>query len=266
MKTSKLLQSTMTPEVSRTYDAVRRVAIHPPQDPNELIERVLQAIWYHPEQLEELAGRWHRRVVKMRRQERVRAEWEDWLREKGGRTEVHITLMTSNLVIDSIKGFVYIYTHNPATVATIVQEHGGTHYPEHSCWLLDQGVDVDRWVSHIEDMLAAMPQPTYSVVSGRVDSEFDEHGSALSLSEALTTASHLFAAHQERRIKDGLPRLHRQFNSLDDSDGTIRNEGRVEGWGWLFDADESVRNDNDNDWRLGEDVLILRDDPSNAVA
>ena len=264
MKTSKLLQSTMTPEVSRTYDAVRRVAIHPPQDPNELIERVLQAIWYHPEQLEELAGRWHRRVVKMRRQERVRAEWEDWLREKGGRTEVHITLMTSNLVIDSIKGFVYIYTHNPATVATIVQEHGGTHYPEHACWLLDQGVDVARWIPHIEDMLATMPQPaepTYTVKSGYCAWEDDEHGSVLNLSEALATASHVFAAHQQRRVEAGLPSLEKPFTALDDSDSAVRDDSREVGWYWVCDDDESV-----NGHVVPESVIIWRDDPSNAVA
>ena len=63
MTTSELEQSTMTPAVSKTYYAVRHVALDPPQDPNEFVERVLQAIWHHPEQLAELAGRWHRRVV-----------------------------------------------------------------------------------------------------------------------------------------------------------------------------------------------------------
>ena len=58
MTRSELVQSTMTPEVSKTYHAVRRVALHPPQDPNEFIERVLQAIRHHPEQLTKLAGRW----------------------------------------------------------------------------------------------------------------------------------------------------------------------------------------------------------------
>jgi hypothetical protein len=60
----------MTPEVSETYYAVRRVALHPPQDPNEFIERALQAIRQHPEQLAEIAGRWHRRVVKRRSERR----------------------------------------------------------------------------------------------------------------------------------------------------------------------------------------------------
>ena len=78
MKTSELVQSTMTPEVSRTYDAVRRVALHPPQDPNEFIERILQAIWRHPEQVAELAGRWHRRVVKRKREMYREFHWMEY--------------------------------------------------------------------------------------------------------------------------------------------------------------------------------------------
>jgi len=64
MTTSELVQSTVTLEVSKTYYAVRRVALKPPRDPNEFVERALQAIRHHPEQLTEIAGRWHRRVVK----------------------------------------------------------------------------------------------------------------------------------------------------------------------------------------------------------
>jgi hypothetical protein len=254
----------MTPEVTNTYHALRRVTLHPPEDPNDLIERVLQAIWYHPEQLEELAGRWHRRVVKMKRQERLRAEWEDWLREKGGRTEVSIRLATSNHVRRLSDGSVYIQTYAPATVATIVQEHGGTHYPEHTCWLLDQGVDVDRWVSHIEDMLASMPQPTYSVVSGGFECADEVHGSGLSLSDALTTASRLFGWYQEERVKERLPRLQGQFTSLDDCDYVYGLQGGVDGWCWLCDESEIVIR-GDEQW-LSDTVEIVRDDPTKVIA
>jgi hypothetical protein len=66
MTTSELVQSAMTPEVAKIYYAVRRVAWHPPQDPDEFVERVLQVVRHHPEHLVEVAGRWHRRVVKQR--------------------------------------------------------------------------------------------------------------------------------------------------------------------------------------------------------
>lgn len=77
MTRSELVQSTMFPEVSKTYYAVRRVALHPPKDPNQFVERVLQAVRHHPEQLAEIAGRWHRRVVKQARVRGMEAErWE----------------------------------------------------------------------------------------------------------------------------------------------------------------------------------------------
>jgi hypothetical protein len=63
---SELVQMAMTPEVAKTYYAVRRVTWHPPQDPDEFVESVLQVLRRHPEQLTEIAGRWHRRVVKRR--------------------------------------------------------------------------------------------------------------------------------------------------------------------------------------------------------
>jgi hypothetical protein len=68
----------MTPEVSQTYYAVRRVAFHPPQDPNEFIEKILQAIRHHPEQLTEIAGRWHRRVVKQARERETEMAWREY--------------------------------------------------------------------------------------------------------------------------------------------------------------------------------------------
>ena len=264
MAKSELVQSTMTSEVSNTYHALRRVTLHPPEDPNEFVEKVLEAIRRHPEQLAELAGRWHRRVVKMRLRQRGWAEQMEWFQEKGGRTDVMIWMSTSNQVMQLGDEHVRIFTHNPATVATIVQEHGGTHYPEHSCWLLDQGVDVDRWVSHIEDMLAAMSQPaepTYTVKSGYCAWEDDEHGSVLNLSEALATASHVFAAHQQRRVEAGLPSLDKPFTALDDSDSAVRDDSREVGWYWVCDDDESV-----NGHVVPESVIIWRDDPSNAVA
>ena len=64
--TSELVQMAMTPEVAKTYYAVRCVTWHPPQDPDEFVESVLQVLRRHPEQLTEIAGRWHRRVVKRR--------------------------------------------------------------------------------------------------------------------------------------------------------------------------------------------------------
>ena len=94
MTRSELVQSTMTPEVSKTYYALRRMAHNPFRDPDEFVERVLQAVRHRPEQLEEVAGRWHRRVVKMRREEQVRAAEQMWLQEKGGRTEVWIEQAT----------------------------------------------------------------------------------------------------------------------------------------------------------------------------
>ena len=81
MRASELVQTTMTPEVSKTYHALRRVTLHPPEDPNEFVEKVLQAIRHHPEQIRELAGRWHRRVVKQARKmyrEFQRQEYQGW--------------------------------------------------------------------------------------------------------------------------------------------------------------------------------------------
>ena len=77
MTGSELVQSTMTPEVSKTYYAVQRVVHHPPQDPNEFVEEVLQAIWRHPEQFAEIAGRWHRRVVKRKRERNMEFQWRE---------------------------------------------------------------------------------------------------------------------------------------------------------------------------------------------
>ena len=48
--TSELVQMAMTPEVAKTYYAVRRVTWHPPQDPDEFVESVLQVLRRHPEQ------------------------------------------------------------------------------------------------------------------------------------------------------------------------------------------------------------------------
>jgi hypothetical protein len=255
----------MTPEVSKTYYAVRRVALHPPQDPNEFIERVLQAIRHHPEQLAELAGRWHRRVAKMKREERELAEWEEWLREKGGRTQVWIGLATSNHVGRLCKGFVNIRTHDPYTAALIVEDHGGTPCPEHACWLLDEKVDIDIWIPQIQDMLATMPQPTYRVVSGFVECEQDEvHGSGLSLSEALTTASRLFGWYQEERVKEELPRLQGQFTSLDNCDSVYEHNGRADEWYWLCDESETViRGD---DMTVSDTVGIVLDDSTKVIA
>ena len=140
----------------------------------------------------------------------------------------------------------------------------GTHYPEHSCWLLAKGVDIDLWVPHVRDLLAKMPEPTYSVVSGGFDFADEVRASGLSLSEALTTASRLFASHQEQRVKEGLPRLQGQFTSLDNCDSVYDLYGRIDEWYWLCDEREKVRR-GDDVW-LGETVGIVRDDPSEAVA
>ena len=261
MTTSELIQETMSNEIRETYYAVRRVALHPPQDLNEFVETILRAIRNHPEQLAELAGRWHRRVVKMKRESQLQAEWEDWFREKGGRTEVSIQMAISNYVDRHGDGYVSIWTHDPGTAALIVKEHGGTHYPEHACWLLPQGVNLDLWIPHIDDMLATMSEPTYSVVSGPFESAYEEHASGLRLSEALTTASRVFDSYQERRIKEGLPRLKGQFTSLDNCDYVY---GLKDGWCWLCDESEIVIR-GDDEW-FSDTVDIVRDDPSKAVA
>lgn len=191
MKTSELVQSTMTPEVSQTYHAVRRVAIQPPRDPNEFVERLFQALRHHPEQIRELAGRWHRRVTKMRREEKPMAD----------------------------------------------------------------------------PIFGKIPEPigvTYSVTSGEFEGDDELRGSRLTLPATLAVASKLFAAHQERRVEEGLPRLEAQFGTLDDAAYSQEDEGLGTGWRWYCDENAIVGEGDDS--RLGVLVYVYRDDPAESVA
>ena len=231
MVTSELVQSTMTPEVSETYYAVRRVANKPPQNPDEFVERVLQAVRHHPEQLAEVAGRWHRRVVKMRGEKRYWARTRLGHVGQGEERRRLLEAIVERLTLNEI----FRLSDDTEAVREVLRER------------------------------SALPaEPYYHVLSGELYGDEEKRASRLTLSEALTTASLLFAAHQEQRAKNGLPRLEGQFTSLDDSDYVSDDKGWEIRWLWLCDGSDIVGDGDDA--VLSKSVVITVEDGTEAVA